>query len=224
VFWLPNNNFEIYYLNINGIYPPMENTFVLRPYGVLEKVSNNLRVSSKSVIYVHSYFFEDARFLNNFKSLNKTKYELFYMGNYGGPSFLKKHKLFIYFPYQYSTMKVFNNAINEILTVVPSSQFFKQIALEYSEDFYLMPELFNLFQRNPLNWTEYFDVYNRKYTGMFLKFNSWPQLHDLINNDNDVEINLKKSHYLQKGKKIMKQHWNEVDIEWKRFFNRLNSN
>ena len=117
-------------------------------------------------------------------------------------------------------MKVFDNAVNDVLTAVPSPEFFKEIALEYEKDLFLMqPYLVELFQTNPSNWTEYFDVYNKKYSEMFFQFNSWSHLHHIIN-DNE-EIALKKNDYVKKMKSIMKQHWEEVDIEWSRFFKRL---
>ncbi len=226
VFWLPNNNYELYYLNKNGIYPPKENTFLIRPYGVLETEDNKTskNFTSKSIIYVHSHFYNDRFFMNNFKRLDKKNYEIYYMGNYGGPSYLKKHRIFIYFPYQFSIMKVFNNAINGIFTAIPSPTFFKQLASDYIQNFRLIPEVIELFQTNPNNWTEYFDVYNKKYIRMFLKFDNWTQFYDLVNNKNYEDTALKKSHYLENAKKIMKIHWNEVDIEWKSFFNRLNKN
>ncbi len=121
-------------------------------------------------------------------------------------------------------MKVFNNAINGIFTAIPSPTFFKQLASDYIQNFRLIPEVIELFQTNPNNWTEYFDVYNKKYIRMFLKFDNWTQFYDLVNNKNYEDTALKKSHYLENAKKIMKIHWNEVDIEWKSFFNRLNKN
>ena len=60
---------------------------------------------------------------------------------------------------------------------------------------------------------------------MYLKFSSWTELFDLINkNNNDDKYNkTDRNNYLQIGRKIMQQHWNEIDIEWKRFF-KLNLN
>ncbi len=117
-------------------------------------------------------------------------------------------------------MKVFDNAVNGVLTAVPTPEFFKKIALEYDKYLYLMrPHLLELFQTNPSNWTEYFDVYNKKYSKMFLQFNNWSQLYHMIN-DNDA-IASKRNYYIQKMESIMKQHWIDVDIEWKRYFKRL---
>jgi hypothetical protein len=117
-------------------------------------------------------------------------------------------------------MKVFDNAVNGVLTAVPTPEFFKRIALEYDKYLFLMrPYLLELFQTNPFDWTEYFDVYNKKYSEMFVQFNNWSQLYHMIN-DNE-EIALRRNHYNKKMNSIMKQHWSEVDIEWRRYFKRL---
>lgn len=224
VFWLPNNDFEIYYLNKNGIYPRKENMLMIRPYGFLETNSEQKisQFSNKCIIYIHTNFYE-ANFLLNFEGLDKSDYEIFYQGVYGGPSFLRKQKIFVYFPYQYSTMKVFDNAINGVFTAIPTPAFFQQLALQYEEDLSLMPELFELIRTNPLNWTEYFDVYNKKYIEMYFQFNSWSELYDIISNQNHnkYDLNAKRSYHTQKMKTIMKQHWIEVDNKWNLFFNQL---
>lgn len=221
VFWLPNNDYEMFFLNNHGIQTSKENTFLLKPYGVIEIENNEESNTNKSVIYIHNDF-NEPNFLKNFEMLDKNSYKIFTFGVYGGPLFLKKQKIFIYFPYQYSVMKVFDNAANGVFTAIPTAKFFKQIFIEYNQNFHLMPELLDLFETNPNNWTEYFDVYNKKYSEMYFKFDSWSQLYDIINNYDKNEIIKNRSHYLKKTNEIMKEHWTEVDNEWNRFFTRLN--
>ena len=56
-------------------------------------------------------------------------------------------------------MKVFDNAVNNVFTAIPTPHFFEQLVAKFQLDFYLMPELLEFIQTNK-NWTEYFDVFN----------------------------------------------------------------
>ena len=47
------------------------------------------------------------------------------------------------------------------------------------------------------NWTYYFDVYHPAYTEMYLKFNSWNELFNLINNNVNSSL---KDNYLDRIK------------------------
>jgi hypothetical protein len=217
VFFIPNNPYEIYYLNKKGIYPDKNRLFLIRPYGVLE--TKNGKSSSKSnnntIIYLHEYMYSLKSFLKNqLEKTDKTKFKFFSHGNYGGPKFLRNQKLFIYIPYQYSTMKVFDNAINGVLTAIPSPDFFKIIAKEYSQDFYLMPEILDFIKENS-NWTQYFDIYNKNYIDMYVQFNNWNEFKLLV--DNNDEIIKKKDYYLKKMNETMEKHYNQVDLSWKNF-------
>jgi len=85
IFWLPNNNFEIYYLNKNGIYPRQDNLFIIRPYGVLDKrdKNNQIKQTNKTIIYLHSELKTSSKFMENLNGLNKQNYEIFIRGVYG---------------------------------------------------------------------------------------------------------------------------------------------
>ena len=125
VFWLPNNDFDLFYLKYNGIHPESEKTFLIRPYGVSNVKKED--VSNKKVI-IYSHFeksFLKDRLNNNRVSNNKYRY--YSSSVYGGPLTLAQHNLFIYFPYQFSTMKVFQNSNYGVFTAIPSATFFKEI-------------------------------------------------------------------------------------------------
>ncbi|KAI9310349.1 hypothetical protein BDR26DRAFT_814530, partial [Obelidium mucronatum] len=46
------------------------------------------------------------------------------VGHYGGPKTLKKYKAYIEFPYQVSTMKLYENLAEGVLMLIPSHDFF----------------------------------------------------------------------------------------------------
>lgn len=220
VYWIPNNPYEIIYLNNLGIYPKLNRLFLIKPYGVKEKEEDEKAIgyySNKSIIYLHQYMYEITALIKNNKNINNN-YKIFEHGTYGGPRFLRKQKIFIYFPYQSSTMKVFDNAANGVLTAVPTPEFFHQLALKYLSDFYLMPELLNFIQANPKNWTEYFDIYNKKYIHMYVTFNNWTQFENIVNNEITIEM---KNNYLKIINETMEKHKLEVDLGWKYFFNQF---
>jgi len=85
IFWLPNNNFEIYYLNKNGIYPRQDNLFLIRPYGVLDNSDkyNKIKQTNNTIVYLHSELSISSKFMANFKGLNKKDYKIFTHGVYG---------------------------------------------------------------------------------------------------------------------------------------------
>ncbi len=216
VYWLLNNIYDIHYLNKKEIYPDKNRFFLIPPYGVVDSNSNSNIISLKqnNVIYVHRYMDNLKKFvIDSIGELN-SNFEIFSHGTYGGPAYLSKQKVFIYFPYQPSTMKVFDNAVNNVFTAIPTPHFFKQLVTKFQLDFYLMPELLEFIQTNK-NWTEYFDVYNKKYYGMYLTFNNWIEFKSILTND----LIAKKIYYLDKMKEIMKTHQNEVDLGWRNFFN-----
>ena len=85
IFWLPNNNFEIYYLNKNGIFPRQDNLFLIRPYGVLDNRNDNylIKQTNRTIIYLHFELEKSSKFMNNFNGLNTQNYEIFIRGFYG---------------------------------------------------------------------------------------------------------------------------------------------
>ena len=138
---------------------------------------------------------------------------------YGGPLTLRQHKIFVYFPYQLSTMKVFENANNKVLMAIPSPKFFKELILNNNYSTGYQPVLMNFFTNlePEEEWTELFDVYQSKYIHMFVQFDNWQELVDIINND--LPSGLKERH-LDVMEKTMIQHQKEQDQNWMEFFNK----
>ena len=215
VFWLPNNDFELFYLNHKGIYPKSSRTLVIKPYGVSNVKKKNV-TNKKTIIYSHfgENFLKD--FLNSNK-ISNSKYKHYKSSTYGGPLTLSEHNLFIYFPYQFSTMKVFQNLNYGVLVAIPTSRFFKEIINRKNVVFEFNDQI-HWFINNFENWTYYFDVYNPAYTNIYLKFDNWNEFIDLINKN--VNISLRELH-LNKIEKKMNFHYKENDMKWEAFFSWL---
>jgi hypothetical protein len=212
VYWIPNNDYDMFYLHLHEIKPKSESMMLIRPFGVSyqEKIIIKLK---KTIIYTK--FCLD--FLKNYLKTNNVsdkKYEIYSTPSYGGPITLKGLKgLFVYFPYQFSTMKVFQNANYRILTAIPSPKFYKLIALSdtthehYSNIKWLL--------ENVKDWTEYYDVYHSKYIRMYIQFDSWNELVDLINGK---YLNSYWAKFSNRIKKTMNLHEHENNKKWNHFF------
>ncbi len=58
------------------------------------------------------------------KNVSKNLYEVLSQ-QYGGPQVLKEYKFFIYLPYQFSTMKMYENMNNGVLIAIPTKNYYK---------------------------------------------------------------------------------------------------
>jgi hypothetical protein len=216
VFWIPNNDFELLFLNINGIYPKIERTLLIRPFGISEQIGLPVK-QKKTIVYSVILINYIRNYLAN-SNLAKDSYTFFSDKKYGGPLTLKNHKIFVYFPYQFSTMKVFQNSNYGVVMAIPSPNFYKEFVMLAKKKHgcgYIVCEALWLFQ-NYKNWTEYFDVYNSNYIDMHIKFNSWPELIELINNK---EIDSKRKIHSDIIGQKMNWHWKDNEQKWSKFFN-----
>ena len=211
VFWIPNNDYDLFFLKLHGIHPNLERLMVIRPFGVSNEQPKKT-VEKKTIIYAKLCVDLLKIYLKN-SNVSDKKYEIHSSPTYGGPLSLKDHNLFVYFPYQFSTMKVFQNANYRILTAIPSPKLYKLMALSdtthehYSEIKWLL--------ENVKDWTDYYDVYHPKYIGMYIQFDSWNELVDLINGKN---LNSYRAKLSNRIKKIMNLHEHENDEKWDHFF------
>ena len=218
VFWLPNNKYELHWLNMNGVFPPTERTFLIRPYGV-SNYNPNRKVKVKKTIIYTLFITDFAREILLKSNLKNGLYELHSEQTYGGPVTLKKHKLFVYIPYQFSTMKVFQNSNYGVMMAVPTPRFYEEIILRnFTEVEYAgvcKDQVSWLIKNFPDNWPEFFDIYDPQYVDIHLQFDSWKELINIINHRNIDKI---KKKFLPKISRAMKLHWMENDNKWDKFF------
>ena len=105
VFWVPNNPYELFMLRNNSIYPPAERTFLIRPYGVSYYKGEKV-LKKKTIIYAQLNVPSIKEALIKHRVSNSL-YVVHTGQTYGGPMSALQHKIFVYFPYQFSTMKVY---------------------------------------------------------------------------------------------------------------------
>ena len=214
VYWIPNNDYDMFYLHLHEIKPKPESMMLIRPFGV--SYQEKLMIKEKKTIIYTKFCLDFLKSYLKTNNVSNKKYEIHSSPSYGGPFTLKGQYLFIYFPYQFSTMKVFQNANYRVLTAIPSPKFFKKIVLsdttheQYSNMKWLL--------ENVKDWTEYFDVYHSSYIEMYIQFDSWNELIDLINGK---YFNFYHAKFYNRIKKIMKLHRQETDEKWDEFFRKI---
>ena len=104
VFWVPNNPYELFVLKKNSIYLPAERTLLIRPYGVSYYKGEKV-LKKKVIIFAQLNVPIIKEALVKLKV--STSLYVFHKGpTYGGPISALHHKIFVYFPYQFSTIKV----------------------------------------------------------------------------------------------------------------------
>ncbi|KAJ3128741.1 hypothetical protein HK100_009012 [Physocladia obscura] len=77
-------------------------------------------------------------------------------GGYGGPKTLVKYKAFIEFPYQVSTMKLYENLAAGVVMLFPSKEFFKQLIQTGIHSFHPWDKI----SLAGDNWHMYMDYYH----------------------------------------------------------------
>ena len=139
-----------------------------------------------------------------------------------GPEAAREHKIFVYFPYQFSTMKVFQNSNHGVIMAIPSPKFYKDFIFMANDEGdayhrHLKAQLRWLITTldEGQQWTEYFDVYNSGYIDMHVQFNSLQELIDIINSKDVSEL---KERQLKITERTMSWHWREVEQKWDEFF------
>ena len=116
-------------------------------------------------------------------------------------------------------MKVFQNSYHGVLMAIPSPRFFKNFLLSLTEEtnryaMYCKANLLDIVT-HVNDWTDYFDVYDAKYVNMYLQFDSWQELFNIIMTDDMSNL---KQKYLKIMDEKMSQHRKEMDQKWTEFF------
>ena len=214
IYWQSNNEYEREYLHLNGIFPKQECFWLIKPIGNLINMKHEKPTSSQVVIFNRHFDLVEKELMKLIEHLlNKCEFKR--GKNYGGPHQLAKHKLFVYFPYQFSTMKVFENLYAGVLTAVPSPNFLLELLTPaFTKSKYRMQEQIIILSKKYSYWTEYIDVYNGKFKSLFIQFESFIELAKLI--DNDIE--LKRDKFLNARKEIMNEHEKKQHMIWDHLF------
>ncbi|KAJ3076734.1 hypothetical protein HDU98_000614 [Podochytrium sp. JEL0797] len=98
------------------------------------------------------------------------------VGHYGGPKTLQKYKAYIEFPYQVSTMKLYENLAAGVVMLIPSAEFFQELVEKRIHAF----GPWEMIRRMGSEWPKYMDYYAPELSPHMYYFNSWDHLHQLL--------------------------------------------
>lgn len=118
-------------------------------------------------------------------------------------------------------MKIFENAYANVLCAIPTPRFFLELlptAFEKSK-YRVQGQLLKM-SKSLSNWTEYVDVYNKRYISMYIQYDSFFELAKLIND----EIRIDRDYYGNLRKQIISQHEKDENQKWDQFFENVFKN
>ncbi|KAJ3128742.1 hypothetical protein HK100_009013 [Physocladia obscura] len=150
MFWVANNPLEPLDLSFEALATPKFR--ILRPTGFSELNAQDVSESDQKLALCR----EDENSAI-FAAMKQMKIP-FKRGNhgYGGPKTLVKYKAFIEFPYQVSTMKLYENLAAGVVMLFPSKEFFKQLIQTGIHSFHPWDKI----SRAGDNWHMYMDYYH----------------------------------------------------------------
>jgi len=120
-------------------------------------------------------------------------------GRYGGARDLTKYQGIIHIPYAWSNLALWENLQNECVTFIPTIDFLQRIN-NVTGGFFFSP---------PLDWSAMNLAQWYQHPGLFIEFNSWP---DLLHKLQDTDY---KAHR-KRIRTFIKEHTQKTLIQWKR--------
>ncbi|KAJ3025625.1 UNVERIFIED_CONTAM: hypothetical protein HDU68_006935 [Siphonaria sp. JEL0065] len=170
LFWVSNNPLEPLDLAYETLATPEFR--ILRSTGNSDLPANNITALEAQMVVTREL--EDSkitRFMNHFK-IPITKLGHFY----GGPHTLAKYQGFIEFPYQVSTMKMYENLAAGVVQLFPSKTFLEELVMKKIHDFHPWDKL----QRIGKTWPQYMDYYHPDVSPHVYYFDSFDHLKNLV--------------------------------------------
>ncbi|KAI8607332.1 hypothetical protein BC830DRAFT_1159020 [Chytriomyces sp. MP71] len=104
---------------------------------------------------------------------------------YGGPRTAARHRAFIEFPYQASTMKLYENAAAGVVMLVPSPKFYFELQ---KAGFFSTPNIQTSLLYQGKAWEKYHDYYSKDMKPYLHYFDSFEELADMLKNPVDAHI------------------------------------
>ncbi|KAK9804824.1 hypothetical protein WJX72_007381 [[Myrmecia] bisecta] len=96
---------------------------------------------------------------------------------YGGPAALAAYQAHLVFPYQPSTMSLYELLVAGIVSVLPSPDFYEHLLSTGVLEVHPFGQM-DVVRHIP-GWQEYMDWYHSDFEGLFVYFDSWEQLKTL---------------------------------------------
>ena len=108
-------------------------------------------------------------------------------------------------PYQVSIMKMMENFRYGVAMIVPSEKLFRELIQEESYEF-AEKDL----QDIPDGFTNYVEWYNKEFKGLFVYFDSWEELPEIIKKTNFDALKQKVKKYIEQYQKKALNLWAQV--------------
>ncbi|KAJ3027071.1 UNVERIFIED_CONTAM: hypothetical protein HDU68_004554 [Siphonaria sp. JEL0065] len=177
LFWVTNNAFEPLDLSFEALATPKFR--LLRPTGYSTLEAKEISVEDKQLAMCreesHSAVLAIMRRMDiPFKHVN---------GGYGGPKTLAKYKAFIEFPYQVSTMKLYENLAAGVVMLFPSKDFFRELVEKDLHAFGPWDKI----SRSGDNWHLSMDYYSPDIAPYVYYFSSFDQLKAMLTSGTNLD-------------------------------------
>ncbi|ORY85804.1 hypothetical protein LY90DRAFT_374706 [Neocallimastix californiae] len=198
-----NNPYEVFHACIKGVFIP--NYYLIRPLGFAPpEVMGKTYDETHEEIAVIEHTEQDKKLaIPKLKELNISLAQLPH--RYGGPLVLATYKAVLMLPYQVSIMKMMENFRYGVAMIVPSEKLFRELIKEGS---YYFAE--KHLQDIPDGLTNYVEWYNKEFEGLFVYFDSWEELPEIIKNTDFDALKLKVKQYIDQYQKKALNLWAQV--------------
>ncbi|KAI8837992.1 hypothetical protein BJ741DRAFT_648351 [Chytriomyces cf. hyalinus JEL632] len=186
VHWVTNNPMEPRYLADFSLVTPKFR--MMRPVGYSSVPAND--VSSEEAKLPMLRLSPDNKILKILTDLKVPYHHAVqqYGSTYGGPKTAAKHKAFIEFPYQVSTMKMYENIMAGVVIFIPSPEFY----LMLHKNDTIASRVFGEILMTGNEWTKYNDYYCDDMKPFLYTFDSFPHLKQLLEQTPTDSRNLRK--------------------------------
>ncbi|ORY40276.1 hypothetical protein BCR33DRAFT_719630 [Rhizoclosmatium globosum] len=214
VVWVANNPFEAFYLEEKlGIPSLSERVSVIHPLGLSGvdfTYPDSLPPPSKSHFAIRAFY------CGRIHSLLAKKIPLTIIpvaSHYGGPQALVKFKGYIDFPYQYSTMKLYENLASNVDVFIPTPRLLEELIKKdtHCSSWISIPTVKDLSKKHLLTpaptfppWSALFDFYNPLFA---------PYIHYF---DTLEELSVISSVEKKGGKEFYADYRREILQKWRR--------
>ncbi|KAJ3395789.1 Origin recognition complex subunit 5 [Lobulomyces angularis] len=131
---------------------------------------------------------------------------------YGGPSKVAQYKALLFFPYQTSTMKLYENLSQGVVTYVPTPRLLKEMIVIPGFDIDDHKHLANCINSGLKDWFNYIEVYNEDLSRFFYQFDTLEELKVLLSNPDVDPLNVRENgkRYYEEANAISLLKWSKV--------------
>jgi len=199
-----NNPYEVFFACQQGIFIP--NYYLIRPAGFapyLTLLQKNYEAKHEHIAII-ARTDQDIGVTSKQLKFLKIKYRIFNK-NYGGPLVLANYKALLILPYEVSIMKMMENFRYGVVMLIPTERLFRELSSDNSYEFK---------EKNLKNVTDglvrYTEWYNTEFRDLFVYFDHWEELPDILNRTDFSSYRKKEMDYIKKYEQKAFDLWAQV--------------